>query len=74
MNRKAFEWIPFHDAKALSSTAYGLLVDLGMSGEVWVPHAEIHDESEVAFNGDEGTLIVTSYFAEKKGLIDGGSE
>ena len=35
----------------------------------WIPKAVIHDDSEVYSLGDEGTLVVHMWWAEKEGLI-----
>jgi len=33
----------------------------------WVPISQVHEDSEVYDEGHKGTLIVTAWFAEKKG-------
>lgn len=33
----------------------------------WVPKSAVHDDSEVYKDGDEGTLIVKDWLAEKRG-------
>ncbi len=37
--------------------------------EVWIPKGQIHDDSEVYREGDTGTLIVSLWIAEQKGLV-----
>lgn len=36
--------------------------------EVWIPQSQIHDDSEVYGKGHTGTLIVSRWIAEQKGL------
>lgn len=59
-------------AAAKRATNKALLVELrdGLRAdeEVWIPLSQIHDDSEVWGAGDEGELVVTSWFAEKEGL------
>jgi hypothetical protein len=35
--------------------------------ETWVPQSQILEDSEVYAKGHEGTLVVTKWFAHKKG-------
>jgi|SoiMethySBSTD1v2_1073268.scaffolds.fasta_scaffold5118883_1 hypothetical protein len=37
--------------------------------EVWIPKSQVMDDSEVNAEGDEGTLVVTEWFAVKEGLV-----
>lgn len=34
----------------------------------WVPKSQVSDNSEVYKEGDEGTLVLNPWFAEKEGL------
>jgi hypothetical protein len=36
--------------------------------EAWIPQSQIHDDSEVWKEGDEGTLVIPEWLAEAKGL------
>ncbi len=36
--------------------------------EYWIPNSQVHDDSEVWRKGDEGELVITDWWAEKKGL------
>ena len=36
--------------------------------EVWVPLSQIAEESDVSDEGDEGELLVASWWAEREGL------
>ena len=58
------------DCKAVRSTAKALLVDIPEAGEeVWTPRSQIESWSEVRGKGDEGSLVVTDWFAEKVGWL-----
>ncbi len=35
----------------------------------WVPQSQIHDDSEVYGQGDEGELVVTTWYATKEGWV-----
>ena len=54
------------DCEAKVETDSALLVDID-GDEVWVPKSVIHDDSEVYEKGHEGTLVVESWWARKKG-------
>jgi len=36
--------------------------------EVWVPQSQVTSDSEVWQSGDEGTLVVTHWWAEREGF------
>jgi hypothetical protein len=50
------------NAKAIKQTDKALLVRLGSGREFWVPQSVITDDSEVYREGDEGELIVESWW------------
>jgi len=35
----------------------------------WIPHSQIHEDSEVYKVGTDGNLLVNNWFAEKKGWV-----
>ena len=37
--------------------------------QVWIPKSVVHEDSEVAGEGDSGTIVVKRWFAEKQGLV-----
>ncbi len=37
--------------------------------ETWIPKGQIHDDSEVYRQGHTGTLIVSLWIAEQRGLV-----
>lgn len=55
------------EARCVRATSNAILVDVD-GEEVWIPQSCVHDDSEVWKRGDEGTLVVTRWIAEKKGL------
>jgi hypothetical protein len=56
------------DVTAVRGTERALLCRLDDGREVWIPRSVITDDSEVLDPGDEGTLVVESWFAEKEEL------
>ena len=63
------EYVVFYDVKATRDAGSAMLVEIDAE-EYWIPYSQIHDNSEVQEEGDEGELIVTEWLAIKKGLID----
>jgi len=58
------------DAKAVRETDDALLVEADEFDEPqWVPKSQIDDDSEVYKLGTDGTLIVSEWFAEKRGWL-----
>lgn len=54
----------FDKAKAIRETDKALLVKLGRR-ERWVPKGQIHSNSEVWKNGDEGKLVISTWLSAK---------
>jgi hypothetical protein len=56
------------DVRVTKNTGKALLVvlDEGEGDEVWVPCSVVDETSEVNDAGDEGTLVVQSWFAKKE--------
>ncbi|NIR31689.1 MAG: hypothetical protein GWN84_20730 [Gammaproteobacteria bacterium] len=62
-------------ATVLRCTAKAALYELADGTELWIPHSQVHDDSEVFYDEDKaemntehGRLVVTSWIAKKKGL------
>ena len=53
---------------AKRSTDKALLVVIAEE-EMWIPHSQIEDASEVYDEGHSGTLVISDWIAEKKDLI-----
>jgi hypothetical protein len=54
---------------AIRETEKALLIhNAEWDDDMWFPHSQITDDSEVYADGTEGTLIVTEWIAKQKGL------
>lgn len=52
--------------RGLSSDPFGLS---DPNEEEWIPLSQLHKRSEVRNMRDRGTLVITTWLAEKKGLV-----
>lgn len=68
MPREEKEPVSFDDIKCERATGKAILVEIS-GEEYWIPKSQIHEDSEVYDEGHEGTLIITHWIAEQKGLI-----
>ena len=58
------------DAEAVGETDEAICVYAPLFDEdVWVPRSQIDDDSEVWEKGHMGDLIVSEWFAEKRGWL-----
>jgi len=56
------------DVTSIHETDKAVLCDGGILDEqTWIPKSQIHDDSEVWREEQEGELIVSHWFAEQKG-------
>ena len=44
--------------------------NLGLEDESWVPLSQLHDRSEVRHVGDKGLLVISTWLAKQRGLVD----
>jgi hypothetical protein len=51
------------------SSDSGALLCVIEGEEVWIPKSQITEDSEVYSMDTEGTLVITDWIAEKKGLV-----
>ena len=62
--------VRFEDVEAVHDTGQALkcIID---GEEYWIPHSQIHDNSEVfdAEGNSRGKLVITEWLARQKGLI-----
>lgn len=61
----------FDGVTALRGTERALLCRIPgerATRDVWIPRSQITDDSEVFEVGDEGQLVVKSWFADREGL------
>lgn len=68
MSRPGDEAHTMGDGKCTRATEKALLVLID-GKETWVPQSVVHDDSEVWKVGDEGTLVVKQWWAEKNGHV-----
>ncbi len=57
------------EAECVHDSGKALKCRIDGVGEEWVPQSQIHDDSEVYGNGDRGTLVVSTWYAEQKGWL-----
>jgi hypothetical protein len=60
--------VEFEDVETEAETDNALLCTID-GKNVWIPKSQIDDNSEVWKKGDEGTLVVSEWIAEEKGLV-----
>jgi hypothetical protein len=60
--------VEFADVKCKASTDKACLCDID-GEEVWIPLSQIDEDSEVWDYEDEGTLVITRWIAEQRGLV-----
>lgn len=47
-----------------------LAIHVNINGQrLWIPQKQIDDRSEVWKRGDRGTLVISQWIAEQKGLV-----
>lgn len=61
------EGVRVEDVRAMRETDKALLCRIE-DEEVWIPKSQITDDSEVYKQGDDGTLVITEWLANEKGL------
>jgi hypothetical protein len=65
--------VELEDCLCINASKLAIQVEIGdgpKTGEVlWIPNSQVDDDSEVWKKGDKGTLIVSEWIAEQKGLI-----
>jgi hypothetical protein len=64
------DYVEFEDSKGLSDTQMAVHVKCAeVAKSFWVPKSIIHDDSEVYKAFTEGRLIISKWWAEKRGLV-----
>ena len=57
----------FHD----DGTSKAICVEAPVFDEpTWIPASVVHDDSEIWKDGQEGDLVVKTWFADKQGWLD----
>lgn len=57
------------NVRVIRETAEALLIEIDGERQTWVPKSQVDDDSEVFTDGDQGTITLAEWFAEKEGLI-----
>jgi len=71
----SIDFFDIPDALVIKDTPQAILVEAPgfFDDPVWVPKSQVHEDSEVWEDSDEGrgpgTLYVTTWFAEKEGWM-----
>lgn len=62
-------FVSVSNCAAIKETPKAILVQCAeWEEDLWIPKSQISDDSEVAADGDEGTLVISSWIAEQKGI------
>lgn len=56
--------------RCIKETPMAILCKPADGGSFWVPQSQVHDDSDVWKEGQEGELVVTSWYAKKEGWDD----
>lgn len=69
--------VELENATVLRCTAKAALYEFSDGSEVWIPHSQVHDDSELYYdertgemNEEHGKLVITAWIAKQKGLAD----
>jgi hypothetical protein len=60
--------VEFTDVECVKETDLALLCVID-GVEHWVPKSQVLEDSEVNEEGDEGTLVITEWFALQEGIL-----
>lgn len=69
MSNPDYETVAFDDVWIEHETDKAVLCFGIKEHGVWIPKSQVHDNSEIWKKGDEGTLVITRWWAEKDGLV-----
>lgn len=61
------EYIEIEDVRLIRQTDKAGLFDVD-GEEIWIPWSQVDEGCELQSDGDEGTLIITEWIADQKGL------
>jgi hypothetical protein len=61
-------YVEFEDVHCKAQTDLAILCEGVTEDDVWVPKSQVHDDSEVYKKDTDGTLIVSRWWADQKGL------
>jgi hypothetical protein len=62
--------VEIEDVLVVKETERAVLIKLdeGRGDQFWIPKSEIKDDSDAMEEGDVGTLVISEWLAEQKGL------
>lgn len=60
--------VSIDDVVVVRETPKALLVRFDDGEERWIPQSQVDDDSEVYKDGDEGTIIISEWWASKEGI------
>ena len=58
-------YVTISDVTVKRETKEAILIEVDEE-EYWIPKSQIHDDSEVYRDGDEGDIIISEWIASKK--------
>ena len=61
--------VSIEDVRCIRATEKAILCEID-GEEIWIPQSQVDENSEVWKEGQEGTLVVSTFFARMKGLSD----
>ena len=64
--------VRIENCRVLRDSGKAILVSIDGELEKWIPQSVVDDDSEIWKEGDEGDLVVKSWFAEKEDLDEFG--
>ena len=60
-------YLEFEDVVCIGETAKAIFVVIEKDRH-WIPQSQVHDDSEVYKNGTRGTLVISQWIAQARGL------
>lgn len=60
-------YVLLEDVECIRETDAALLCVID-GAEHWLPRSQLHDQSEIQREGDSGSITITAWLAETKGL------
>lgn len=63
------ETFKMRDVECIAETEQAILILTPDGEKIWVPQSQVDDTSEVYEKGGTGTLVVSAWFAQKRGWL-----
>ena len=64
------ETVEIEDVCVKAESDKAILVQFDDLDEIWIPKSQLAERSEVKAEGDSGTLVISRWIAEQKGIED----